>query len=58
MLPDCVGSAFICPAELTDYPAAQVYQEMLAGFLATQVAALTGFHHECAGSSGCPDCLN
>ena len=35
---DLLGSAFISPAALPDCPAAQVYREALAGFLATQAA--------------------
>ena len=36
---DLLGSAFISPAALPDCPAAQVYREALAGWLATQAAS-------------------
>mmetsp|Transcript_41415 Transcript_41415/g.86539 ORF Transcript_41415/g.86539 Transcript_41415/m.86539 type:complete len:453 (-) Transcript_41415:58-1416(-) len=36
---DLLGAAFISPAALPDCPAAQVYREALAGFLATQAAS-------------------
>ena len=36
---DLLGSAFINPAALPDCPAAQVYLETLAGFLATQATS-------------------
>ena len=34
-----LGSSFIDPAALADCPAAQVYQEALAGFLATKATS-------------------
>ena len=36
---DLLGAAFISPAALPDCPAAQIYREALAGFLATQAAS-------------------
>ena len=36
---DLLGGAFIEPSALPDCPAAQVYRETLAGFLATQAAS-------------------
>lgn len=36
---DLLGAAFITPSALPDCPAAQVYREALAGFLATQAAS-------------------